>query len=72
MVALGNANGVVFEYEKIKRPFTINRDLRKTVEHTIKPVTIIRELRQSKYWPPKTIPACKSSIYREIKQDLSR
>ncbi len=24
---MGNANGVVFEYEKIKRPVTINRDL---------------------------------------------
>jgi hypothetical protein len=31
MVAMGNANGVVFEYEKIKRPVTINRDLQQTV-----------------------------------------
>jgi hypothetical protein len=31
MVAMGNANGVVFEYEKIKRPVTINRDLRQPV-----------------------------------------
>jgi hypothetical protein len=36
MVAMGNANGVVFEYEKIKRPVTINRDLRQTMEHAIK------------------------------------
>ncbi len=53
---MGNANGVVFEYVKIKWNVTINRDLRQTVEHTIKPVTIIRDLRQTKYWPPKTIP----------------
>ena len=46
MVALGNANGVVFEYDKIKRPVTINRDLRQTLEHTIKLLTTIRELRQ--------------------------
>jgi len=31
MVAMGNANGVVFEYEKIKSPVTINRDIRQTV-----------------------------------------
>jgi hypothetical protein len=62
MVAMGNANGVVFEYEKIKRPVTINRDLNQNVEHTIKPVTIIRELGQSKYWPHKTIPARYISI----------
>ena len=31
MVAMGDANGVVFEYEKIKRPVTINRDLQQTV-----------------------------------------
>ena len=56
---MGNANGVVFEYEKIKRPVTINRDLRQTVEYTIKSLTIIRELRQSKYRPHKTISARK-------------
>ena len=46
MVAMGDANGVVFEYEKIKRPFTINRVLRQTLEHTIKPVTSDRYLLQ--------------------------
>jgi hypothetical protein len=45
MVATGNANAVVFEYDIDHGNVTINRDLQQNLEDTIKPITIIRELR---------------------------